>query len=1091
VTTAPPPDAGIRREVLDPARSFIVRAPAGSGKTELLVRRFLGLLAVVDEPEEILAITFTRKAAGEMRRRVLAVLQEAAAGRLAAGEAATLAAAALARDAARGWQLLAHPARLRIGTIDGLNSSLAAASPVSAGGSGLRRVCQRPLELYREAAIEALQLVAGDDHLARAAGTLLEHLDNRLPRAADLLAAMLARRDQWLPLLGAGPGAAGQDALRERLEAGLRALVEHRLALLEASLPGAERQAFTALSEFAADQRGVDVLHPAGDALDARRAWWAAAATTWLTKDGGWRQRLDVRGGFPAGEKAAKQKAQELLARLGPAEDFREQLAAATRLPPPRYPDAQWQALAALMALLPAAAAALRVQFAARGMTDFVALAEEALRALGASDEPGLAAERFDARLRHVLIDEFQDTSRTQHRLLDALTAGFVPGDGRTVFLVGDPMQSIYRFREAEVGLFMALAMDGSARLDLVPRTLAANFRSAPAVVEWVNGVFARLLPALDDPDAGAVAFAPAIATRSAAGGDGVTLHAPVDAVAEAAAVVRLVREALELYPEDDVGILVRSRPHAAPILAALEAAGIAATAVDLRRLGETTLAHDLLALARALVNPADRLAWLAVLRAPWCGLTLADLEALAGVDADAAIPDLLASPACRARLSAEGQAAVTRVLEAFARVAARNGELDLRDRVEGLWIELGGPACAGDELALVDDLLALLDEADTGGDCIDPLALAQLLREQAVPGRAGSRVEVLTIHKAKGLEFDTVIVPGLGRTVRREDRPPLLWRELRGGAGLLLAPVNAAGTEGDPLYELLWDLDRRQARAELDRLLYVACTRARRRLHLLGTPESGGPARESLLARLWDAVPGGWPAPAVDGAAPEPAPPAAWLQPPLRRLPAGWSRPAPPPALAVAPPAPRPPAPGVEFAWASDLARRVGVVVHRLLQLVAVEGSEGWDDRRVARLAPLARQLLVSGGVGPADLGAASARVLDAIASTLADPDGRWLLSARHPAASTEYAVTWWDGAHFRRLVMDRTFLTTDGERWVIDYKTGRHEGGDLAGFLASEAGRYAGQLQAYRSAWSALGGEPVRVALYFPLLPRLHEVP
>jgi ATP-dependent exoDNAse (exonuclease V) beta subunit len=1090
MTASPPPDAGIRREVLDPQRSFIVRAPAGSGKTELLVRRFLRLLAVVDEPEEILAITFTRKAAGEMRSRVLGVLQDAAAGRLPDGEAATLAAAALARDAARGWRLLAHPARLHIGTIDGLNSGLAAASPVSAGGGGLRRVCERPFEGYREAALEALQLVAGDDHLARAAGTLLDHLDNRLPRAADLLADMLARRDQWLPLLGSGPGPAGEDGLRKRLETGLRVLVERRLAQLEAALPAAERSAFTALSEFAIGQRGVQVLAPGADDLDARRTWWTQVAATWLTKEGGWRQRLDATTGFPPAEKAAKQQALELLARLQAAEAFREQLAAVPGLPPPRYPDAQWQALAALMALLPAAAAALRVLFAARGMTDFVELAEEALRALGGGDEPGLAAERVDARLRHVLIDEFQDTSRTQHRLLDALTAGFAPGDGRTVFLVGDPMQSIYRFREAEVGLFMALAAGGSERLALVPRTLAANFRSAPAVVGWINAVFARLLPAVDDPDAGAVAFAPGIATRPALAEDGVTLHAPADAAAEADAVVGLVRTALERHPDEDIGILVRSRSHAAGILAALDAAGIAAAAVDLRRLGDTALAHDLLALARALVNPADRLAWLAVLRAPWCGLTLADLEALAGDDPDATIPDLLAGSG-RERLSTEGQAAVARLQDAWARIAARAGELDLRDRVEGLWIELGGPACAGEDLPLVDDLLAYLDEVDTGGDCVDPLALAALLREQAVPGRGGSCVQVLTIHKSKGLEFDTVIVPGLGRTVRQQDRPPLLWREFRDEPGLLLAPLNAAGAEGDPLYELLWDLDQRRARAELDRLLYVACTRARRRLHLLGTAGSRGPATGSLLARLWAAVPGGWPPPAADATGLASVAATTWLQLPLRRLPVSWTRPPPPPALSVAPPAAAPPPPGVEFAWASELARRVGIVVHRLLQVVATEGSEAWDAGRVASLGAVARQLLVAAGVGPAELGPATDRVIGAVARTLEDAHGRWLLSAHHADARSEYAVAWWDGVRVRRLVMDRTFLTADGDRWVIDYKTGRHEGGELEGFLASEAARYSAQLEAYRAAWAALGAARVRVALYFPLLPRLYEVP
>jgi ATP-dependent exoDNAse (exonuclease V) beta subunit len=1085
------PDAAIRSEVLDPGRSFIVRAPAGSGKTELLVRRFLRLVATVDEPEEILAITFTRKAAGEMRRRVLALLHSAAAGSGPAGEAGSLAAAALARDTARGWQLLAHPARLRISTIDSLNAQLAAANPVTAGGNGLRRVTERAADLYAQAALEALQLVAGDDHLAQAAATLLRHLDNRLPRAATLVAAMLARRDQWLPLLGAGPSAAGEGALRAQLEATLRRLVEQRLAALEAALPDGLRAAFVALSDSAAANRGATLPAAGDDPLAYQRAWWAAAAETWTTDKGGWRQKLEVRGGFPPTDKVAKAQAKELLGCLADAGHFRELLVGAGELPAPHYGEGQWRALAALVSLLPAAAAALRLQFAARGTTDFVELASEALRALAAEDEPGPAAERTDARLRHILIDEFQDTSRTQHRLLDALTAGFVHGDGRTVFLVGDPMQSIYRFREAEVGLFMTLVAEAPGRLGLAPRTLAANFRSGPAVVSWVNAVFAHLLPAADDPAAGAVAFAPSEPVPTATPDDGVTLHSPADAATEADQVVALVRQSLARDATGSIGILVRSRPQAALVLAALAAAAIDASVVDLRRLGETTLAHDLLALTRALVHPGDRLAWLAVLRAPWCGLTLADLEALAGDEPDAVIPELLASGGRCRRLSADGQARVARLSDAVARVTARSGELDLRGRVEGLWHELGGPACAGADLAIADDLFAYLEAADTGGDCIDPLALAKLLREQAVPGHGSSRVEVLTIHKAKGLEFDTVIVPGLGQKVRRDDRPPLLWRELPGDPGLLLAPLNAAGQGNDLLYELLWDLAQRQSRAEQDRLLYVACTRARRRLHLLGTPGDDGPAQGSLLARLWPVVPGGWPALATAGDPAAAMPPGPdWVQLPLRRLPADWVRPLPPAALAVPSPPPDLAPPPVEFAWASDLARRTGIVVHRLLQLIAVEGSEAWDTDRLATLAPLARRLLVATGVPPADLPAAVNRVAAALGNTLAESRGRWLLSAAHSEARNEFAVTWWDGVQFRRLVMDRTFLASDGERWIIDYKTGSHEGGDLDGFLAAEAGRYAPQLAAYRAAWSALDAARIRVALYFPLLPRLHEV-
>src|SRR5512146_922212 len=115
-------DAAVRRQALDPNGSFIVQAPAGSGKTELLIQRYLVLLARVEHPESIVAITFTRKAAAEMRFRLVEALQRAAGDEAAEQEHARftweLARAALARDRERDWQLLRNPARLRILTID-------------------------------------------------------------------------------------------------------------------------------------------------------------------------------------------------------------------------------------------------------------------------------------------------------------------------------------------------------------------------------------------------------------------------------------------------------------------------------------------------------------------------------------------------------------------------------------------------------------------------------------------------------------------------------------------------------------------------------------------------------------------------------------------------------------------------------------------------------------------------------------------------------------------------------------------------------------------------------------------------------------
>ena len=142
----------------------------------------------------------------------------------------------------------------------------------------------------------------------------------------------------------------------------------------------------------------------------------------------------------------------------------RDLLAARRELPPASYDDDEWRVLKALFVVLRLGAGELKFVFAERNAADYPEFAAAARQALGTRDEPTDTALALDARLRHVLVDEFQDTSEAQVRLLESLTAGWEPGDGRTLFLVGDPMQSIYRFRNAEVGLFLTCAITASAR---------------------------------------------------------------------------------------------------------------------------------------------------------------------------------------------------------------------------------------------------------------------------------------------------------------------------------------------------------------------------------------------------------------------------------------------------------------------------------------------------------------------------------------------------------------------------------------------------------------------------------------------------
>ncbi len=233
-------DAAARRTALDVTRSFIVQAPAGSGKTELLTQRFLALLAVVERPEALLAITFTRKAAAEMRNRILEALRQCGdpASKLR-DETRALAQRVLQVDASREWGLLRNPSRLRVLTIDALNQSLARRLPVLSGlGAGLG-IDEDGGKLYDLAAERLLQhLPSADPDNAEAVGVLLEHLDNNVGKLVELIGAMLARREAWLPVLPADVTAYGDEgAVRTELEAGRAAIVGGHLRSLAQAFP--------------------------------------------------------------------------------------------------------------------------------------------------------------------------------------------------------------------------------------------------------------------------------------------------------------------------------------------------------------------------------------------------------------------------------------------------------------------------------------------------------------------------------------------------------------------------------------------------------------------------------------------------------------------------------------------------------------------------------------------------------------------------------------------------------------------------------------------------------------------------------------
>ena len=224
-----------RQQALDPNQSFAVSAPAGSGKTELLTQRVLKLLAQVDKPEEILCLTFTRKAAGEMTQRIIAALQLAREDippeQPHAYQTWQLAREALQQDAKKNWQLLQSPNRLRIQTIDGFCRNLAQQLSLESGLNTTSEPLDQPAPHYREAASEfLLNQLNRNGYLGDAVGTLLQHLDNNLNKLEQLLIGLLEKREQWLQHL-----ISARDA-RPYLEQFLQQTIQETLETLAAQL---------------------------------------------------------------------------------------------------------------------------------------------------------------------------------------------------------------------------------------------------------------------------------------------------------------------------------------------------------------------------------------------------------------------------------------------------------------------------------------------------------------------------------------------------------------------------------------------------------------------------------------------------------------------------------------------------------------------------------------------------------------------------------------------------------------------------------------------------------------------------------------
>jgi ATP-dependent exoDNAse (exonuclease V) beta subunit len=1105
-------DAPERRTALDVTRSFCVTAPAGSGKTELLIQRYLGLLARVQRPEQVLAITFTRKAAAEMRDRVLQALAAAEQSLPTGGEheqvTRQLAEQALAASASCGVQLTRDVSRLSIKTIDSFCAGLTRQMPVLSRFGGQAQAVDDALPLYCEAVQELFAMAGSTRPEAADLDALLLHFENNWEQLGQLLVTMLGKRDQWHEYMGARTS---PEQAQARLEETVSDVTTEALTALGNRIDPWEDEIFD-LFCYARGHLGESVPDTFPQACEADLDYWRALVSMLLTQGGGFRKTVNVRNGFPTGDdeaRARKAHFADLVSRMAQVPGLEEELAAVNWLPCMDSNARSWRLVVHLSHVLPLLAACLLLVFERRGVVDHTQVALSALDALGEDDSPTDLALRLDYRIEHILVDEFQDTAINQYRLVERLTRGWGqhnsenPDAPRTIFIVGDGMQSIYGFRNANVGLFLKAREQGFNGVIPDGLALRSNFRSAKGVVEWINSSFVSAFPAEDSVRRGRISYTDAVAVKAADDGPAVDLHGFWGEGAreqEAQWLVDTLESGLASPASHSVALLGRSRAQLAPVMQELRARGIPFAAQEMDSLASSPAIADLLTLCRALANPADRVAWFALLRAPWCGLELADLHAISQSADNAKIQNIqamLRNETLPDGISVAGAASLKRIAQCLRWAESKRERLALRVWLEQLWQSLGGPDSLVEARYLQDAerFLQLVQAAEGEGVGLDIDWLQERVdRLYAGTDTPDATLQVMTLHKAKGLEFDWVLIPALGRSTRGDSRDILLWDEYNsadGKRGFLLAADDHSDDKTPGLYNYLKRQRREKSRLETTRLLYVGATRAARRLTLSACvggaesvdaagPDLKPPPEGSLLAPIWPVFaqqmqlhPRSEQVSATtvaDGT--------------LLRL---ENPPIPHRVFAVpAEAGPNIPAPALNW-----LDRHVGNTIHQFLE--DLSRAPELPKAVCADMESGVRCYLQSLGLFGEQLDVAQQRVLASLRSTLADADGgRWVLSAGHRDASSELPMTINDGGQPRDIILDRTFIDArSGQRWIIDYKSSEPaQGVPLAVFLEEEAARYSPQLRLYRDSLAARGKEPLRCALYFTALAKLYPL-
>lgn len=858
-------DQNARTQATNTTTSAIVRAPAGSGKTYLLATRLVALLCQVDTPEDVLALTFGKKATEEIQKRVLSWLAQAnGTDTTEAKDYPDVVEDLLVKDKKHNWCLLDNPERLHIKTIDAFCQYIVghdffhyskgfalvdASSSIYTHAVDTLLAEANQTTTQRDVSQQATQLVVD--------AVMLFHGD--IDALRTFLVSALRKRDSWLSSIApfVSNDTIALDTFATEQEQAITALWTRAMGTVRDCLRAYHH--LPTIMQLACDYLQIKNT-------DAPLAKWRSGkcfpksqvANDWrlfaellLTKQHKWRKKIDVSIGMPPASdaygkqekyKQAKQQLKELLEHMAssPHAETLKHCLRILQLLPTDYTQQTHAKVLRMMRLLYMAYVYLQASFREQRKIDYTAIATEAHTLLRQDEE---CLRTISGHYKHLLVDEFQDTSFTQLALLQCLTSEWQQNEN-TVFFVGDPMQSIYAFREAQVATFLCVWKHGWSHFTVQRLTLSVNFRTQAHLVDWCNQAMTQLFDntnaELDDLF-NSINYSPATASKPANTTTQAIYYvtsdcADVDADASMAYMVTAELNQLTqtIDPQATIAILTRKTKQARALLPALEQSGYQLKTSAVVRFSQSLYLQDLRVLLSLLYFPYDTYWQYALLRTHWFAVSLKDIEWLH-------THNWQLNSQCTYVCEDERLLTILSNVKVFAQaIMPQVRRKAWSELLATALILLPNSDAYYKEASQVRSIMyeALVQTSD--GSYIDWQQLENILENTQIvaDSHAGKRtIEVMTVHKAKGLEFDHVLLPYCDDTRRSNETAPLIHSVFDDQQlpRSLLAVKSVQKQEPPDIYAATQYIAHQSALQEEKRLLYVALTRAKQSVVCFG----------------------------------------------------------------------------------------------------------------------------------------------------------------------------------------------------------------------------------------------------------------